>query len=79
VLKRLFLPVQGLGSPMPGVSLWVLLATMAVAHAVASSGAWRRWSASVPGPVLGWGYAAALNLALVLAPPAGKTFIYFQF
>jgi alginate O-acetyltransferase complex protein AlgI len=79
VLKRLFLPAQGLGSPLPGVSLWVLLATMIIAHAVASRGAWRRWSARVPGPVLGCGYAAALNLALVLAPPAGKTFIYFQF
>ena len=31
------------------------------------------------GPVLGLGYAVVLTLALLLAPDAGKAFIYFQF
>jgi alginate O-acetyltransferase complex protein AlgI len=52
---------------------------MAVAHAVGSRGGWRRWSARVPAPVLGCGYAVAINVALLLAPDAGQTFIYFQF
>ena len=35
--------------------------------------------ARLPAPVQGLGYAAAVVLALVLAPDAGKAFIYFQF
>jgi hypothetical protein len=33
----------------------------------------------LPAPVLGTAYAVALNFALLLAPPQGNTFIYFQF
>jgi alginate O-acetyltransferase complex protein AlgI len=33
----------------------------------------------LPAPVMGFGYAAVLTLALVLAPDSGKAFIYFQF
>jgi alginate O-acetyltransferase complex protein AlgI len=40
---------------------------------------WRRWSIRAPAPLLGGAYALALNAALLLAPDAGKTFIYFQF
>jgi alginate O-acetyltransferase complex protein AlgI len=79
VLGRMFSPSLGKGSPLPGLSLYVLIGVMAVAHAVAASGVWRRWSVRVPAPVLGCGYAVALNFALLLAPDAGKTFIYFQF
>src|SRR5690242_11023291 len=79
ILGRMFAPAVGKGSPLPWLSLWVLLAVMAAAHVVGSRGAWRRWSARLPAPVLGCGYAAALNFALLLAPDAGQTFIYFQF
>ncbi|HTK75572.1 MAG TPA: MBOAT family O-acyltransferase [Gemmataceae bacterium] len=79
ILGRMFAPAVGKGSPLPWLSLWVLLAVMAVAHAVGSRGVWRRWSARLPAPVLGCGYAAVLNFALLLAPDAGQTFIYFQF
>jgi alginate O-acetyltransferase complex protein AlgI len=79
ILGRMFAPAVGKGSPLPGISLWVLLTVMAVAHAVGSQGAWRRWTARLPAPVLGCGYAVALNFALLLAPDAGQTFIYFQF
>jgi alginate O-acetyltransferase complex protein AlgI len=79
ILGRMFAPAFGKGSPLPGLSLWVLLIVMAIAHVAGSRGAWRRWSAHVPAPVLGCAYAVALNLALLLAPDAGQTFIYFQF
>lgn len=76
---RLFTVVPGKGSPLPGVSLWLLLGVMAVAHALAATGGWRRWSARVPAPALACGYVIVANLALLLTPDAGKTFIYFQF
>jgi alginate O-acetyltransferase complex protein AlgI len=79
VFERLVSFAPGKSPPLHGISLCILLAVMALAHAVATSGAWRRWSVRVPAPVLGCGYAVALNFALLLAPDAGKTFIYFQF
>jgi alginate O-acetyltransferase complex protein AlgI len=79
VFHRLLIPASGKSSPMQGLSLWVLLAVLAVGHAVGASGLWRRLSERVPAPVLGTAYAVALNFALLLAPDAGKTFIYFQF
>jgi alginate O-acetyltransferase complex protein AlgI len=78
-LARLFSVVPGKGSPLPGFSLWTLLGVMAIAHAIGTTGGWRRWSVRVPAPALACGYVIAVNLALVLAPDAGKTFIYFQF
>jgi alginate O-acetyltransferase complex protein AlgI len=40
---------------------------------------WKQLSWRLPAPALGMAYALVLNLALLLAPDAGKTFIYFQF
>ena len=45
----------------------------------AAARVWERVSVRLPDPVVGLGYAAALSLALVLAPPVGQAFIYFQF
>jgi alginate O-acetyltransferase complex protein AlgI len=79
VFHRLLIPAAGKSSPLQGLSLWVLVAIMAAGHALGASGLWRRWSERVPAPVLGTAYALALNVALLLAPDSGKTFIYFQF
>ncbi|HTK75574.1 MAG TPA: MBOAT family O-acyltransferase [Gemmataceae bacterium] len=79
LIARLFGVVAGKGSPLPGLSLWVLLGVMAIAHAMGATGGWRRWSPRLPAPALACGYVVVLNLALLLAPDAGKTFIYFQF
>jgi alginate O-acetyltransferase complex protein AlgI len=79
VFHQLVIPSTGKSSPLHGLSLYVLIAVIAVAHALAASGLWRRWSERMPAPVLGTAYALALNFALLLAPDAGKTFIYFQF
>jgi alginate O-acetyltransferase complex protein AlgI len=79
MFHQLLVPSPGKTSPLPGLSLFVLIGVLAVGHAVGASGAWRRWSERVPAPVLGTAYALALNFAMLLAPDAGKTFIYFQF
>jgi alginate O-acetyltransferase complex protein AlgI len=79
VLRRLVLPHSGLGPPLPALSLWYTLALFAVCYAAAHNGVWRGLTARLPAPVLGLGYAAALSLALVLAPGTSKSFIYFQF
>jgi alginate O-acetyltransferase complex protein AlgI len=60
-------------------SLWYLVALMAVCHFLALTGSWKRWAVRLPAPVLGFGYATLLTLALLLAPDSGKAFIYFQF
>jgi alginate O-acetyltransferase complex protein AlgI len=79
IFERMLIPSAGKTSPLQGLSLWALLAVMAIAHAVGALGLWKRWSVRMPAPALGMAYAFVLNLALLLAPDAGKTFIYFQF
>ncbi|WP_020469919.1 MBOAT family O-acyltransferase [Zavarzinella formosa] len=69
----------GLPGPLAGVSLWWTMAVMAVCHMVARNGGWRRVVSRTPSPVLGFGYAGALMIALTLAPEGAKGFIYFQF
>jgi alginate O-acetyltransferase complex protein AlgI len=79
IYERMVVPSAGKTSPLQGLSLWVLLVVLAVAHAAGASGWWKRMSWRLPAPALGAAYALLLNLALLLAPDAGKTFIYFQF
>ncbi|MFO0809675.1 MAG: MBOAT family protein [Gemmataceae bacterium] len=80
IFARLVQPIPGLkGPPLQGLSLWVLLIVLLVAHAAVASGIWRRISMRAPAPALGIAYAVVLNLTLLLTPDGGKTFIYFQF
>ena len=59
--------------------LWLTVLVVALCHGVAARGLWKRLFVRLPAPVLGWGYSVVLTLSLVLAPPTGKAFIYFQF
>jgi alginate O-acetyltransferase complex protein AlgI len=52
---------------------------IAICHALAHSGSWKKIAVRLPAPLLGFGYATVLSLALLLAPDSGKSFIYFQF
>jgi alginate O-acetyltransferase complex protein AlgI len=79
ILHRMIVPHVGYGSPLHNRSLWYLVGLMAICHALALTGAWKRWAVRLPAPVLGFGYATALTLALLLAPDSGKAFIYFNF
>jgi alginate O-acetyltransferase complex protein AlgI len=75
----LFVGHRGLAPPMPTASLICLLLGVALAHYCGVRGLARRWDTRLPPAVVGFGYAAAVALALFLAPDAGKAFIYFQF
>jgi alginate O-acetyltransferase complex protein AlgI len=78
LLGRVATGSSGLGTPIPRLSLNSTLLFMWICHAVACWVPWRKlWR--LPAPIQGFGYAAALVLAQVLAPDAGKAFIYFQF
>src|SRR5262249_44712282 len=79
VFPQVFLPHQGLGPPLRGGRPWYTVAVVAICHLVAQRGVWKKAAEYAPAPVLGFGYAAVLTLALVLAPDSGKAFIYFQF
>ena len=79
MVRRLFVPADGLPAPMPTGAFWTLLAIVAAAHALGSRPGWRAISSRLPAPALGLGYAAALTLALLLTPNSGSSFIYFQF
>jgi alginate O-acetyltransferase complex protein AlgI len=77
--KHLFTPQIGLGPPLSPRSLWYTVLVVAICHLVAQRGVWKKAAEYAPAPVLGFGYAVVLTLALVLAPDSGKAFIYFQF
>jgi alginate O-acetyltransferase complex protein AlgI len=79
MLHRMVIPSHGMTSPLHNRSLWATVAVMALCHALAHKGVWNRLADRLPAPVLGFGYAFVLTLALVLAPDTGKQFIYFQF
>jgi alginate O-acetyltransferase complex protein AlgI len=79
LLARLVLPRKGMGPPLPYVGLWWTVLLVVVCHVLGQTKAWKWLVVRLPAPVLGFGYAAALALALVLAPVSGKAFIYFQF
>ena len=78
LLHRVAVWHSGLGTPIPMLNLKCTLVFLAVCHAVGYWVPWRKlWR--MPAPIQGFAYAAALVLAQVLAPDAGKVFIYFQF
>jgi alginate O-acetyltransferase complex protein AlgI len=60
-------------------SLWWTVVVVALCHFIVHYGWWKKLAARLPAPVLGFGYAAMLTLAMLLAPAEGKQFIYFQF
>lgn len=79
ILRKLIVPETGLAAPLHNRSLWYTMAVVVICHALAHYGIWRKLTVRSPAALLGFGYAAVLALSLVLAPDAGKAFIYFQF
>ncbi len=65
--------------PMPKTAFWVVLALVATGHLLGKMQVWKRIPSLVPAPIVGIAYSLGLTLTLVLAPPTGQTFIYFQF
>jgi alginate O-acetyltransferase complex protein AlgI len=79
ILGRLFVRHAGMGPPLAAIGFWYTMACVGVCHYLGQSGLWRKWAPRLPAPVLGFGYAMALVLAMLLAPDSGRAFIYFQF
>ncbi|HEV8130826.1 MAG TPA: MBOAT family protein, partial [Acidobacteriota bacterium] len=79
MLGRLATRHEGLGTTVPDHSLWYTVGLVAVCHVLTQVGVSWRLAIRLPAPVMGFAYAVVLALALVLAPEAGKAFIYFQF
>jgi alginate O-acetyltransferase complex protein AlgI len=77
--RGLFGLQHGQAPPMPTYTLAWLLAGVAAAHLGGVLGLGRKLDPRISPALVGFGYAAAVVLALLLAPDAGKTFIYFQF
>ncbi|MFM7148207.1 MAG: hypothetical protein ACKO23_00020 [Gemmataceae bacterium] len=65
--------------PMPVAGFFLSLGVLVLGHLFAQRGLWQKISERLPAPALGACYALSLSFALLMAPPAGKTFIYFQF
>jgi alginate O-acetyltransferase complex protein AlgI len=67
------------GKPMPHSGIVLTMALVLLCHLVRRFDLWRKWQVHLPAPMLGFSYAAAVSLALFLAPAGAKPFIYFQF
>jgi hypothetical protein len=79
ILGRMFSPHDGLTAPLSNRRLWYTVGLMFVCQMMLVTGAWKRLAERLPPPALGFGYATTLTMALLLAPPTGKVFLYFQF
>jgi alginate O-acetyltransferase complex protein AlgI len=80
MLRRLasFAASQAEG-PMPYSGLYLTVAVVAICHVIRYYDWWPKWQVRLPASMLGFSYAAAVTLALILAPSSNKPFIYFQF
>ena len=57
---------------------WIALAVV-LSYVLSQRGVWSKLTLRLPGPVLGFAYAALLTLSLLLSPELERAFIYFQF
>lgn len=79
VFGKLFSIQKGQTLLLSNWALWATVGVLLACQLILRSGLWAKMHERLPAPVLGTGYAACLCVALVLAPDAGTTFIYFQF
>ncbi len=79
MLRGMVIPHVGRPEPLHIQALIVSALAVAAAHAVGGRRTWQAVTDRIPAAVRGFGYAAAISLALTLAPAADKAFIYFQF
>jgi alginate O-acetyltransferase complex protein AlgI len=69
----------GRSEPMAAWGVGVVVAVVVLCHALGRNNLWLRIADRLPAPVVGMAYALILTMCLVLAPPTGQPFIYFQF
>ncbi len=79
VMKKLFVPVPGLGLPMDQNRLWWTVYLMVFVHLIVMFGIWKWIWKRLPGPVLGTACALLFVAAQIMSPDTTKAFVYFQF
>lgn len=79
MLQRMVVPSAGLGHVQPIVHVLEAGVLLLLCHLLALRNSWQKVLNYLPAPVRGFSYAAALIVAIVLAPVTSQTFIYFQF
>jgi alginate O-acetyltransferase complex protein AlgI len=79
MLGRMLRPAAGLGISLAPWGLYVTLLAVVLAHAVGEPNRLGRWRTLLPRPVRGLAFGSVAAFALVLAPPANRLFVYFQF
>lgn len=79
IFAHLLVRHAGKPSAIPECSLWLALGMLALGHALGKYPRWHQWIDRLPAPTLGFAYGLLATFVLVVAPPAGKMFIYFQF
>ena len=81
VFHALFIPQRGImvRDPVGPWSLVIALAVVAIAHAAAETGSWKKWFPAFAPPARGLAYMLIVASIFTLAPDSSKPFIYFQF
>ena len=79
MLGRLFVPVGGERIAMKPESFVFLTGIVIIGYLIAAEERWQRIWERLPTPARGLGLAGAMAAALLFAPDAGQSFIYFQF
>jgi len=79
VFKHLLLAGGTQALPLPRFAFWFAVVLVAIGHLLGTLGVQKFLPGRIAAPIVGVAYAFGLSLALLLAPPTGKTFIYFQF
>jgi alginate O-acetyltransferase complex protein AlgI len=79
MFSRLIAFSPGLTFPQSLSIFWWLIATVILGHIFAKSGLWDWLWRRTPALAQGFAYATAFSIGLILAPDAGRAFIYFQF
>jgi alginate O-acetyltransferase complex protein AlgI len=79
MLERMFVLTDGTGLPLHNRSLWYTVLFVLGCHLMVASGMWQRLWDRLPPVAIGFGLAACLTAAMILAPEQGQTFIYFTF
>ncbi len=79
ILRNLVVAYPGKGEPVPPLGLVLTGMVLFGAWLGQRNGLWRRASGLLPATALGMMDAGLLATCLLLAPPWGQPFIYFQF
>ena len=79
MLSRMLVPASGAAIPLTLWGLYATLAVVVIGHALGAPRRAARLLDLLPRPVQGLAFGSVAALAIVVAPPVDKLFVYFQF